>query len=168
MLEPLLDLARHANDATRLSALAAVELIALNLPQAADRVAALGGADLREGLRRHGSLTLTLTLTLTRTRTPTLTLTPTLTPTLTLTPTRHGSPSLRHMAAEALALPSATRRVAVDANAHARQAKAARRRHSALGAGRGGGVRRAFLPPEAEGLAEQRGSVLPYSMLGTE
>ena len=132
MLEPLLDLARHANDATRLSALAAVELIALNLPQAADRIAALGGADLREGLRRHGSQ------------------------------------SLRHMAAEALALPSATRRVAVDANAHARQAKAARRRHSALGAGRGGGVRRAFLPPEAEGLAEQRGSVLPYSMLGTE
>ena len=81
---------------------------------------------------------------------------------------RHGSQPLRHMAAEALALPSATRRVAVDANAHARQAKAARRRHSALGAGRGGGVRRAFLPPEAEGLAEQRGSVLPYSMLGTE
>ena len=78
-----------------------------------------------------------------------------------------GWESLRHMAAEALALPSATRRVAVDANAHARQAKAARRRHSALGAGRGGGVRRAFLPPEAEGLAEQRGSVLPYSMLGT-
>lgn len=49
MLEPLLDLARYANDATRLSALAALELIALNLPQAADRIEALGGADLREG-----------------------------------------------------------------------------------------------------------------------
>ena len=49
LLEPLLDLARYANDATRLSALAALELIALNLPQAADRIEALGGADLREG-----------------------------------------------------------------------------------------------------------------------
>ena len=52
---PLLQLARYANDATRLSSLAALELLALNLPDAADKVDALGGDSLRRGLIQHGN-----------------------------------------------------------------------------------------------------------------
>ena len=48
-------LARFANDATRLSALAALELLALNLPDAADKIGELGGGSLRQGLSQHGS-----------------------------------------------------------------------------------------------------------------
>ena len=57
----------------------------------------------------------------------------------------------------------------MDAGAHAKLAKQARLRHSKLGAGRTQlGIRRAFLPPEADAQSGQElNSAFPFSMVGS-
>ena len=53
-VEPLVLLGTYGGDAAKLRAVAALDLLALNNPEALERIAAAGGVKLLNGLKKHG------------------------------------------------------------------------------------------------------------------